>query len=171
MAKKKVTAKVIDASDSDDDDGMDPQHLFVIITYGSLGIEPFSIMLEIANQQKGSCTIKMIQSNVSWITLQEHLARLLDIYPSSLQAQYHLSTQPKALPLDLQHENDLKMMLALIQPLIVPPLLSNGRRSIRKLKPLTVHIFNKDKVAAVLDKVCYSQLISDPHFSLNQLEV
>ena len=80
MAKKKVKAKAADTSDSDDDNGMDPQHFLVIITYEFLGIEPFSIMLEIANGWKGSCKIEPIQSNVSWIILQECLAKLLDIY-------------------------------------------------------------------------------------------
>jgi len=170
VAKKKVKAKAAD-SDSDDDDGMDPQHVLVIIAYEFLGIEPFSVMLEIANERKGSCKIEPIQSNVSWVSLRERLAKLLDIYPSSLQVQYRLSTQPKAHPYDLQHEQDLANMLRLIQPLIVPARLANGRRSTRKLKPLTVRVFNKDDVVAVPDKVCYSQVISNACLSLNQLEV
>ena len=83
-------------------------------------------MLEIANQRKGSHSIQEIQSDVTWTSLQEDLARLLDVYLLSLQAQYHLSTQPKALPLDLQTENDLKMMVTLLWPLIIPPLLQSG---------------------------------------------
>ena len=147
------------------------QHLFIVITYKFLDTEPFTIMLEIANQRKGSRSIEMIQSDITWITLRECLARLLDIYPTSLQAQYRLSTQPKALPLDLQHENDLKMMLALVQPLIVPPLLANGRRSTRKMKPVTIQIFNRDEAVTVPDKVCYSQVVSCAYFSFNNLEV
>ena len=171
VAKKKVKAKAADTSNSDDDDSMGPQPFLVIIAYKFLGIEPFSVMLEIVNKWKGSCKIEVIQSNISWISLQEHLAKLLDVYPSSLQVQYRLSTQPKAHPVDLQHEKDLENMLTWIQPLIVPACLTNGRRSTRKLKPLTVRIFNKDEVVAVPDKVCYSQVISDAHFLLNQLEV
>ena len=113
----------------------------------------------------------MIQSDIPWTSLREHLARLLDIYPSSLQAQYHLSTQPKAFPLDLHTENDLKMMVTLVQPLIVPPLLASGWHSTWKMKPITIHIFSKDEVVAVPDKVHYSQVISNAHFSLNKLEV
>ena len=126
-------------------------------------------MLEIANPRKGSRSIEMIQSNVPWVSLRERLAQFLDIYPSSLQAQYRLSTQPKALPPDLQNENDLRMMLTLVRPLIVPPLLANGQRSTRKMKPVTIQIFNRDDAVAVPDtsKVCYGQFISCTRFSLN----
>ena len=72
--KEKVTAKVIDASDLDDDDSMDPQHLFVIIAYGSLGIEPFSIILEIANQQKGTQTIEMLCLFCCFLMLRRRLS-------------------------------------------------------------------------------------------------
>jgi len=128
-------------------------------------------MLQVANQCRGSQSIELIQSDVSWISLRELLARLLDIYPSSLQVQYRLSTQLKAPPVDLQTENDLKMMVTLVEPLIVPPHLVNGRRSTQKMKPVTIHISNKDEVVAVPDKVCYSQVVSYAHFSLNKLEV
>ncbi len=130
-------------------------------------------MLEIANQRKGSRSIQEIQSNITWTSLQEDLARLLDVYPTSLQVQYRLSTQPKALPLDLQTENDLKMMVTILQPLIIPPLLQSGRRSTRQMKPVTVHIFNRDDAMAVPDKVCYRQVVSCArwHFSSNKLEV
>lgn len=107
--------------------------------------------------------MEQIQSDVSWIALRELLARLLDIYPSSLQIQYRLSTQLKAPPVDLQNENDLRMMITLVEPLIVPPRLANGRRSTRKLRPVTIHIFNRDDVVAVPDKVRYSQVISHAH--------
>jgi hypothetical protein len=139
------------------------------MTSNILRTEPFCVMLEIANPHKGSRSIEMIQSDITWVSLRERLARLLDIYPLSLQAQYRLSTQPKALPLNLQNENDLKMMLTLVQPLIVPPLLANGQRSTRKMKPVTIQIFNRDEAAAVLDtsKVCYGQFISCTCFSLN----
>jgi len=99
------------------------------------------------------------------MSLQERLAKLLDVYPSSLQVQYRLSTQPKALPLDLQTENDLKMMFTLVQPLVVPQLLANGRRSTRKLKPVTVQIFNKGDAAVIADKVRYSGTLSCARFS------
>ena len=133
-------------------------------------------MLEIANQRKGSRSIQEIQSDATWTSLQEDLARLLDVYPSSLQAQYRLSTQPKALPLDLQTENDLKMMVAMLQPLIVPPLLQNGRRSTRQMKPVTVQIFNRDDAVAVQvpDKVCsdnHFRVLCSLAFLIKQLEV
>jgi hypothetical protein len=107
----------------------------------------------------------MVQSDITWMSLQECLAKLLDMYPSSLQVQYQLSTQLKALPLDLQTENDLKMMFMLVQPLVVPQLLANGRCSTCKLKPVMVQIFNKGDVAGLADKVHYSGTLSCAHFS------
>ena len=179
-AKKKVKAKaVVDTGDvSDDDDSMYLllRHLLVAIAYNFIGTVPFCIMLEIANQRKGSRSIQEIQSTITWTALQEDLARLLNVYPSSLQAQYHLSTQPKALPLDLQTENDLNMMVTMLHPLIIPPLLQSGQHSTRQMKPVTVHIFNRDDVMAmgVSDKVCYRQVFSKPcahwYFLSNKLE-
>ena len=57
------------------------------------------------------------------------------------------------------------MMFTLVQPLIVPPLLANGHRSNHKMKPVTVQVFNRDEAVAVLDKVCYDQIVSCAHFS------
>jgi hypothetical protein len=175
-AKKKVKPKaVVDTGDvSDDDDGMYLllRHLLVAIAYNFICTVPFRIMLEIANQRKGSRSIQEIQSTITWTTLQEDLARLLDVYPSSLQAQYRLSTQPKALPLDLQTENDLNMMVTMLRPLIIPPLLQSGRRSTRQMKPVTVHIFNRDDVMAISDKVCYRHIffraLCSPVFLIKQ---
>jgi hypothetical protein len=107
----------------------------------------------------------MVQLDITWMSLQEHLTKLLDVYPSSLQVQYRLSTQPKVLPLDLQTENDLKMMFTLVQPLVVPQLLANGHHSTRKLKPVTVQIFNKGDAAVIADKVHYSGTLFRAHFS------
>ena len=113
-----------------------------------------------------------IRSDIPWISLCEHLAKLLDIYPLSLQAQYRLSTGPKDHAVDLQNEMDLKLMIMLVQPLIVPPLLVNGRCSTHKLKPVRVQIFNKDDVVAVPEtKVCYCQVASCARFLSNNAEV
>lgn len=160
--RKKVIAKVIDAGNvSDDDDGT---HLICIhsynlyLTYMLLSTAPFTIFLEVENQRKGSRSIETVSSDIHWVLLQERLAKALDIYPSSLHAQYRLSTQPKALPLDLQCENDMKMMFTLVRPLVVPPKLANGRRSTRTMKHVTIQIFNKGDAVPISDKVCYCEL-------------
>jgi hypothetical protein len=112
-------------------------------------------MLEVLNQYKNNRSIEIIQSKVAWTVLHQWLAKILDVYPTSLQAQYWLSTEPKALPFNLANENDLKMMLTLVKPLVVPPLLANGRRSTRKMKPVTVQVFNKNEAitAVAAEKV------------------
>jgi hypothetical protein len=130
VAKKKVAAKVVSAGDTSDDhdasgDGTGLTSI-AVVAYRLLYIAPFHVMLEIANEHIKLCKIERIQSDILWTNLQEIVALCLSIHPSSLQAQYHLSTQPKALLLDLQTENDLEMMLTLVEPLVVPPLLANG---------------------------------------------
>jgi hypothetical protein len=62
-----------------------------------------------------------------------------------LHAQYRFSTDNKeSLPLDLTSQADLNTMLSLLQPLIVPARLANGRRSTHKMKLVVVQIFNKN---------------------------
>jgi len=164
VAKKKIPAMVDvgDTSDHAHDDGTDSISFHACEKSDFNYSEPFTIMLEIVNQRKGSGSIEMIQSDISWMCLHERLAKCLDIYPASLQAQYRLSTQPKALPLNLQNENDLKAMITLVQPLIVPCLLANGRCSNRTMKMVTVQIFNRDEVAVISDKVCYREYFHVP---------
>jgi hypothetical protein len=172
--RKKVIGKVVDAGNVlDDDDGM---HLICIhsynlyLTYMLLSTVPFTIFLEVENLRKGSCSIEAVSSDIPWVSLQERLAKALDIYPSSLQVQYRLSTQPKALPLDLQCKNDMEMMFMLVQPLVVPPLLASGCRSTRTMKHVTIQIFNKGDTVPILDKVHYSGLFP-PLTSHNELDI
>ena len=176
VVKKKVAAKVVSAGDTSDDhdassDGMDLTSI-AVIAYKLLCTAPFRVMLEIANERTKLRKIERIQSDISWTDLREIIALRLGIHPSSLQAQYRLSTQPKALPLDLQTENDLEMMLALVEPLVVPPLLANGWCSTHKMKPVTIQIFDKEEAVAVPDtKVYYSHVASHACFSSNNPEV
>lgn len=77
--------------------------------------------------------------------MHEKLAELFNIYPSLLRAQYRFSSDPKSsLPLDLTTRQHYDTMIALLRPLIVPPRLQNGKRSNRKMKAVTVQVFNKD---------------------------
>jgi hypothetical protein len=80
---------------------------------------------------------------MSWLILQQKLAELFNVYPTSLQAQYRFSTEKAAFPCDLTCQGDLDTVLILLKPLIVPPRTSTGRPSTRKMKPVSVQIFNR----------------------------
>ena len=85
----------------------------------------------------------IVKSLDDWLDLQNKLAAAFNVYPDSLYAQYSLSTDAKGtLPLDLISENHFETLVKLLWPLVVPPLLANGRRSTRKMKAVTVQVFN-----------------------------
>jgi hypothetical protein len=114
--------------------------------------EPFNITMEIINRQKGIRAVEIVSSTISWFNLQQTLARILDIYPTSLHAQYRFSTDSKQmLPLDLTSPQHLNTLTTLLRPLVVPRLLANGRRSTRPMKAVTVHVFNKGEDSAQND--------------------
>jgi hypothetical protein len=93
---------------------------------------------------KGNHQMKILSSMVLWPKLQTQLAELFNVYPTSLHTQYCLSTDPKeCLPCDLMCQDQLNMMVKLLKPLIVPPRLKGGKRSTRKMKPVSVQLFNK----------------------------
>jgi len=124
--------------------------------------EPFSVTMEVSNKQKGIRAIEIIPSTTSWFELEHKLAKILDIYPTSLHAQYRFSTDNKeSLPLDLTSPQNLQIMMTLLRPLVVPPILSNGRRSTRKMKPVTVQVFNKGDDTSTMqnDKVCQVYIV------------
>ncbi|KAI9508611.1 hypothetical protein F5148DRAFT_1148903 [Russula earlei] len=107
--------------------------------------EMFLFTVEVINIAKGNCTIEIIMSTIPWFTLQQKLAQHLNVYPSALHAQYRLSTDPKgSLPLDLTTLEHFDTMIALLQPLVVPPCLQNGKRSTRKMKEVKVVVTNRD---------------------------
>jgi hypothetical protein len=96
---------------------------------------------------------------------------MFNIYPTSLHAQYRFSTKNKeSLPLDLTSQTHLNTMLALLQPLVVPPLLASGVCSACKMKTVLVQIFNKnDKSLVVQDgKVCTDFIIHSMQFTVLQ---
>jgi hypothetical protein len=168
-AKKKLVRKVVDIHMSSDDDSetnsgeVSTSTSFSSFTYFTTCAEPFTITLEVLNQRKGTRSIEMVSSKVAWIFLRDRLAQILDAFPSSLRVQYRLSIEPKALPVDLESEADLETMLKLVEPLIVPPILANGRRSKRKMKDVKVQIFSKDDTVSVSDKVRNHQITFHAH--------
>ena len=93
----------------------------------------------------------MISSLAAWTGFHDKLAEMLNIFPTSLHAQYRFSTEHKeSLPLDLTSEAQFNMMMSLLRPLVVPPRTATGRRSTRKMKPVVVQIFNKNDEPAVV---------------------
>lgn len=164
-AKKKLVQKVVDIHMSLDDDSgeVSPSTSLFYFTYFTTCAELFIIMLKMLNQCKGTHSIEMVSSKVAWIFLCDHLTQILNAFPSSLRVQYQLSTEPKALPVDLESEADLEMMLKLVEPLIVPLILANGYRSKHKMKDVKVQIFSKDDTVSVPDKVCNHQIAFCAH--------
>lgn len=82
-----------------------------------------------------------------WTALKDKLAELLNVHPTTLHAQYRLSTDSKAsLPFDLTSQTELNNLLNVLHPLVVPPILASGRRSTRRMKPVSVQISNKGDV-------------------------
>jgi hypothetical protein len=125
--------------------------------------EPFSVMLEIINRQKGIHAIKIISSAISYFDLEHKLAKILDIYPTSesLHVQYCFSTDNnKMLPLDLTSPQNLQVMMTLLRPLVVPPILANGHRSTQQMKSVTVHVFNKGEETLAVQNDKVYQLVS-----------
>ena len=89
-AKKKLVQKVVDIHMSSDDDSgeVSTSTSLFSFAYFTTCAEPFTIMLEVLNQRKGTCSIEIVSSKVAWIFLHDHLAQILDAFPSSLQVQY-----------------------------------------------------------------------------------
>lgn len=88
------------------------------------------------------------------------VAQYLNIFQSSLHLQYRLSTDNKgSLPCDLTSQRCLDILISILRPLIVPPILANGRRSTRAMKSVAVQVFIKgdDEVLSTTNdgKVCY----------------
>jgi hypothetical protein len=86
----------------------------------------------------------MIFSTILWANLQEKLCEILNIYPTSLHVQYQLSTDAKAsLPFDLTSPQEFQQLINMIQPLVVPLHLANRWRSKKRMKEVTVSMFQK----------------------------
>lgn len=108
----------------------------------------FKYQLEILNLQAGSRKLESAYSTILWPDLQQKIAQILNIFPTSLHAQYRLSTEGKnALPFDLTSQSDLNVLHNMLRPLVIPPRKQNGQRSGRKMKEVKVQVFNKGDTA------------------------
>jgi len=80
----------------------------------------------------------------SWVDLQNKVVQIFDIYPGSLQLQYHFSNKKQnLLPFNLNSHNAYVEMHDQLRSFIVPKILVNGKplKTVRKL--VMVQLFNK----------------------------
>jgi hypothetical protein len=100
--------------------------------------------MEILDNRKGTRTIQTVSSTKLFYSLRDQIAETLNAYPQSVNLQYRFSTETKALPCDLTSQQQFQALIVRLKPLVVPPVLSNGRRSARVMKPVAVQVFNRD---------------------------
>lgn len=101
--------------------------------------------MDVTNKQKGSRVIQTSSSITPWTALKDKLSEIMNIHPTTLQAQYRLSTENKrSLLFDLTSQLDLDALIIRLRPLVVPPINADGRRSTRRMKAVSVQIFNKN---------------------------
>jgi ribosomal protein S12 len=80
----------------------------------------------------------------SWADLQNKVTQIFDIYPGSLQLQYHFSNKKQnLLPFDLNSHNAYVEMCDQLRSFIVPKILVNRKPSKTVRKLVTVQLFNK----------------------------
>jgi hypothetical protein len=100
--------------------------------------------MEVNNREKGSRVAEIVSSTISWPSLHMRIAEILNVYQASLHVQYRFSTESKdSLPCDLTSQQHLDTMIRLLRALVVPPLTKSGRPSAKKMKSVTVQIFNR----------------------------
>lgn len=120
----------------------------------------------ISDRKKGSRVVEIVSSAITWNRLQHKVAEHLNIFPTSLDALYRLSTDNKKdLPCALTSQQHLDTLITLLRPLVVPPLLANGRHSTRRMKSVTVEVFNKDTETQPVpndNNVCWSPVLCSP---------
>ena len=81
--------------------------------------------------------------------MQDRLSRVLNVHPAMLHAQFRSSTDAKgSLPFDLTCSEDLQQLTTMIEPLVVPRRLANGKRSTKRPKEVIVQISQKGGVTA-----------------------
>ena len=115
-----------------------------LIFFTAIEDELFNATMEIIHRQKWIRAIEIVASTILWFNLEQTLAQILDIYPTSLHAQYHFSTDSKqTLPLDLTLPQHLNMLITLLWPLVVPWILANGCHSNQPMKAVTVHVIQQ----------------------------
>ena|ERR1700722_2319514 len=104
--------------------------MYNCLAYISFVTDIFEISIEVIDIQRGKRVQQKIFSMILWPMLQQKLSEILNIYPALLHAQYCLSTDAKgSLLFDLTSSQDLRQLVKMIQPLVVPPRLANGKRS------------------------------------------
>ena len=92
--------------------------------------DTFQFTVEIVDIVKGKLVQDIFPSTISWPAMQDQLSRVLNIHPAMLHAQFLFSTDAKGLlPFDLTFFQDLQQLVTMIEPLVVPHCLANGKRS------------------------------------------
>ncbi|KIL55015.1 hypothetical protein M378DRAFT_18321, partial [Amanita muscaria Koide BX008] len=77
----------------------------------------FEIRIRINNLANGTCTPETVQSTMTWDNLQELLLVTFNVHPSTLHAQYRLSTEKKdTLLCDLTSPRHLETLIDFIRP-------------------------------------------------------
>jgi hypothetical protein len=107
-------------------------------------IAPFDIPTEVNNRTTETRILGSIRSTAIWYDVKMKIAKDLNVFADTLHLQYRLSTdRADSLPCDLTSIVQFTDLVTRLRPLIVPPILANGRRSTRKLKPVTIQLFSK----------------------------
>ena len=102
-------------------------------------------MVDIIDSKNARRTVETVRSSIGFYILKDRVALILKAHPQSVELQYRFSNdRPSALPCDLTSEREFQAMVDHLRPLIVPPMLRNGKRSSRVMKAVTLHLFNKD---------------------------
>ena len=100
---------------------------------------------KIEDKVMGSQKELIVSSTILWFNFQEQVAKTLNVHPSNLQLQYHLSNAAsKSLPFDLNSHVMFGSMCTKLKPFVVPPTLKNGKKSTYAMKLITVKLFNGD---------------------------
>ena len=91
---------------------------------------------EINDKARGAKKKLTLSSSTPWADLQNKVAQIFDIYPGSLQHQYHFSNEKQnLLPFNLDSHNAYVEMCDQLRPFIVPKVLANGKplKTVREL--------------------------------------
>lgn len=111
--------------------------------------DTFQFTAEIIDVVKGKCVHDIFSSTISWPAMQDRLSRVLNVHLAMLHAQFRFSTDAKgSLPFDLTCSEDLQQLTTMIEPLVVPCCLANGKRSTKWPKEVIVLISQKGGVTA-----------------------
>jgi len=99
----------------------------------------------------------LVSSTTEWTELQQKIAAVLDVFPTSLQAQCILPGDKSTdLKISLMSQEDLNDLHLELRAKIVPPQNANGKHSKHKHKEITISVTdkNEDKLSVNAGKVC-----------------